>query len=148
MNNPSDETPKTDIEALQAAWIAFQQIADLRALKTDDDHRHALSLVRAMWDVVGEDVNHPLTSLFELLVSMISEYEKKRYPMPESEPHEMLAFLMEQGDLNAADLSAILSSTQLEEILAGRQMIDSTLASHLAERFSVTPQLFLHASKL
>lgn len=147
MNNLADGTPTPNIEELQMAWIAFERIAGLRALKTDADHKHALQLMRVLWDVVDEDVSHPLASLFELLVSMIGDYEKKRYPMPQSEPHEMLAFMMEQGELNAADLAEILDSTLLEEILAGQKKIDTTLANKLAEYFHVTPQLFLRASK-
>ncbi|MYM21778.1 hypothetical protein GTP46_03820 [Duganella sp. FT135W] len=143
MNNLSDGTLKPDVDELQAAWVAFQRIARLRALKTDEDHLHALNLVNVMWDVVGEDVTHPLASLFELLVIMISDYEKKRYPMPQSEPHEMLAFMMEQGERNAADLAEILDSDLLAEILAGQKKIDVTLANKLAEYFHVTPQLFL-----
>lgn len=147
MNNFADGTPKPNIDELQTAWVAFERIAELRALKTDDDHKHALQLMRVLWDVVDKDVSHPLASLFELLVSIISDYEKKRYPMTESEPHEMLAFMMDQGDRSATDLSGIVDTAQLEKILAGRQKIDTALAHKLAEYFHVVPQLFLASAK-
>lgn len=147
MSNFADGTPKPNIEQLQTAWVAFERIAGLGTLTTDDDHKHALQLMRALWDVVDEDVSHPLASLFELLVSIISDYEKNRYPMPQSEPYEMLAFMMEQGERSAADLAEILDSTPLEEILAGQKKIDTILANKLAEYFHVTPQLFLSTAK-
>lgn len=143
MNNFADEPFKPNIEELQAAWVAFDRIAGLRALKTDADHQHALQLMDAIWDKVSEDVSHPLSSLFELLVSMIGEYEKKHYPQPQCEPCEMLEFMMEQADRSAADLAEIVDSAQLEEILAGRKKIDATLAHRLAEYFHVTPKMFL-----
>jgi HTH-type transcriptional regulator/antitoxin HigA len=147
MNNCADGNFQPNIEELQAAWVAFERIARLRALKTDADHEHALQLMRAMWDVVAEDVSHPLSSLFELLVSMIGEYEKKHYPLPQCEPHEMLEFIMEQTDRRAADLADIVDSAQLEDMLAGRKKMDAILANKLAEYFHVTPQMFLPAVK-
>ena len=143
MNNFADGTPNPSIEELKTAWVAFERIAGVRAIKTDAEHKQALQLMRLLWDVVDEDVSHPLASLFELLVSIISDYEKKRYPMPQSEPHEMLAFMMEQGDHSATDLLGIVESAQLEEILAGHQKIDTALAHKLANYFHVVPQLFL-----
>jgi len=79
---------------------------------------------------------------------MISEYEKKRYPMPESEPHEMLAFLIEQGERTVDDFHGILDQGELGEVLAGRRKIDDDLASKLAGLFGVPATLFLKSATI
>lgn len=147
MNNFAERPLELNIDELQAAWVALDRLACLRALKTDADHQHALQLVNALWGVVDGNSSHPLASLFDLLVSMISEYEKERYPMPQSGPHEMLAFMMEQGGRTAADLARILNCSHFEEILAGRRKIDPAMAAKLAQYFGVGPQLFSNNSK-
>jgi HTH-type transcriptional regulator/antitoxin HigA len=145
MNNLADGSSKPDIDELQAAWVAFEKIAGLRPLRTDTDHEDALRLLEVIWDAVGDDGAHPLASLFDLLIEMIREYEMKRYPLPSGEPHEMLAFLMEQGECDAAGLGGIVDSSQLEAILGGRQKIDAELATRFAKYFGVDAQLFLRA---
>jgi antitoxin component HigA of HigAB toxin-antitoxin module len=38
-------------------------------------------------------------ALLELLTGLIHDFEEKAYPIPKSEPHEMVAFLLEQRGL-------------------------------------------------
>ena len=149
MNNPSDPgSVGPDIAELQAAWLSFERLTSLRPLRTDADHRDALKLLDAIWNAVHEKPSHPLSSLFDLLAEMISEYEKKRYPMPESEPHEMLAFLIEQGERTVDDFHGILDQGELGEVLAGRRKIDDDLASKLAGLFGVPATLFLKSATI
>ncbi|MRW91567.1 transcriptional regulator [Duganella sp. FT80W] len=149
MNNFADDVKTLDIDDLTAAWMRLELVSGLRPLRADADHLHALQLVEAIWSVVGEDAAHPLSSLFDLLVDMISEYEKTHFAIGQdrSEPHEMLAFMMEQGERTAADLAGIIDSSRLAAVLAGNQKIDATLARKLAEYFRVKPQLFLSLAK-
>ncbi len=137
-----------DVAQLQAAWVSFERITGLRPLRTDADHRDALKLLDAIWDAVHEKPTHPLSSFFDLLTEMISEYEKKRYPMPESEPHEMLAFLIEQGERTVDDFRGILDQVELDAVLAGQRKIDVALAEKLSRMFDVPVTLFLKSDKI
>ncbi|MYM94666.1 helix-turn-helix domain-containing protein [Duganella vulcania] len=149
MNNPSDPgSVGPDIAELQAAWLSFERLTNLRPLRTDADHRDALKLLDAIWNAVHEKPSHPLSSLFDLLGEMISEYEKKRYPMPESEPHEMLAFLIEQGERTAEDFHGIMDQVELDAVLAGRRKIDGDLAGKLASLFGVPATVFLKSATI
>lgn len=149
MNNPTDPgSTAPDVAELQAAWISFERITGLRPLRTDADHRDALKLLDAIWDAVYEKPSHPLSSFFDLLAQMISEYEKKRYPMTESEPHEMLAFLIEQGERTVDDFRGILDQVELDAVLAGQRKIDVELAEKLAGLFGVSVTLFLKSNNI
>lgn len=149
MNNPTDpRSMPPNVAELQRAWVSFERLTNLRPLRTDADHRDALKLLDAIWNAVHEKPSHPLSSLFDLLAEMISEYEKKRYPMPESEPHEMLAFLIEQGERTADDFHGILDQVELDAVLAGRRKIDDDLAGKLAALFGVPATLFLKSATI
>jgi len=143
MNAPNDNFDSPNVRALQAAWQAFDDIAHLKPLDGETDYRHAMSLLELIWDVVGDQEQHPLGSLLGLLASMISDYEKVHYPLGNAKPHELLCFLIEQGERRPADFSGILEPAELEEILAGRRDIDEKTAIQLAALFNVTPQIFL-----
>ena len=143
MNAPNDNFDSPDLSALQAAWQAFDEIAHLKPLDSESDYKHAMSLLELIWDVVDEQERHPLGSLLGLLGRMVSDYEKVHYSLGKSEPHELLGFLIEQGERTAADFAGILEPAELEEILAGRRAIDEKTAIQLAAFFKVTPQIFL-----
>ena len=48
-----------DIPALQASWMAFESIADLRPIRSDEDYDRMVTLMNAVLAVVGEDEDHP-----------------------------------------------------------------------------------------
>ena len=133
----------TDLEQLGVAWVEFNRMAQLRPLTSEADYDHAAALLRRIWDKVDGDPQHPLESLLDLLLSLVSDYEEKHHSLGKSEPHGMLAFLMEQAERTPADLEVVLDRTQLAEVLAGKKKIDADLAKRLADFFCVTPKLFL-----
>ena len=83
-------------------------------------------------------------ALGELLAVLIEEYDS-RVDLPEvgvSGP-EMLAYLMEENGLKAADLGDVMPRQRVSEILAGKRRISIDQAKKLGERFRVGPDLFL-----
>jgi HTH-type transcriptional regulator/antitoxin HigA len=61
-------------------------------------------------------------ALLELLLNLIHDYERQRYPIPPSPPHEIVSHLMEQRGLSPADLVPLLSGKgRVSEVLSGWQ---------------------------
>jgi HTH-type transcriptional regulator/antitoxin HigA len=141
MNASADEM--VDLVTLTVAWQEFDRLARLKPLDTEADYRNALALLDQIWEVATSEANHPLGSLLALLASQINTYENQHYPMGESEPHEILQFLMEQGKRTPDDLAEVVDRTTLLEILAGYREIDRDIAVRLAQYFNAAPQLFL-----
>jgi len=78
------------------------------------------------------------TSLLEMLSILIADYDRKHYPLPPSEPHKMLAFLLEQRGLEPHDLWPVLGSkSRVSEILSGKRAISKAHARKLANFFHV-----------
>ena len=72
---------KIDGTALAAAWQEFDRIAGLRPIKTETDYDHTVALMNRVLDVMGDDEQHPLAGLLELLGEMVSSYDKIHYPL-------------------------------------------------------------------
>ena len=83
-------------------------------------------------------------ALLELLTGLIHDFEEKAYPIPKSQPHDMLTFLLEQRGLSPKDLWPVIGSkSRVSEILAGKRSISKDQAKKLAEFFRLSADLFL-----
>lgn len=83
-------------------------------------------------------------ALLELLVDLVHDFEGKRYPLPSSPPHKMVAFLLEQRGLSAKDLWPVLGSKgRVSEILSGKRAISKEQAKALAAFFHVGVEIFI-----
>lgn len=75
---------------------------------------------------------------------MVHDFEERAYPIPKSEPSEMVRFLLEQRGLAAEDLWLVIGSkSRVSEILAGKRAIAKEQAKKLAEFFRVGVDLFI-----
>lgn len=83
--------------------------------------------------------------LFDLLANLLEDYENRTLPvLKESSPLDTLKFLMEENNLKQRDLVGIFSSQGIvSEVLSGKREINKKHAKLLAERFSVSVELFV-----
>jgi HTH-type transcriptional regulator/antitoxin HigA len=92
---------------------------------------------------VGDDEDHPLYGLLNLVGDMVSRYEQEHYAIEPSAPRDALRFLMDARGLKQEDLAAIVPQSNLSAILAGKRKISATLAGKLGKFFGVSPALFV-----
>ena len=128
---------------LAKAWAAFQAHALLGPIRNDADFERVHALANDLSDEVGDDESHPLFSLFELAMELIEKWEDEHVVIPDTEPKEVLRFLLEENKLKQKDLSDIASPTLISDILAGRREISRVLAKSLSTRFNVNASAFL-----
>jgi HTH-type transcriptional regulator / antitoxin HigA len=104
---------------------------------------------RRLLDIVGplldkDSLSPEEAALTELLVTLIHRFEQDHYKPERSEPHEVLAYLMEQHNLRQRDLLDIFPSrSRVSEVLSGKRVITKGQAVLLAKRFAVHPSLFV-----
>ena len=81
-------------------------------------------------------------SFLSTLFALVHEYERSKYAYAvKSTPAEILGFLMEENHLSPADLP--LPASRVSEILSGKREVSKEQAKALAERFRVSPALFI-----
>jgi HTH-type transcriptional regulator/antitoxin HigA len=128
---------------LTSAWMALQTHAQLRPIRDDVDFARMQAYANLLADSVGDDEEHPLYSLFEIVMELIERWEAVHVTIPTAPPREVLRFLLEANGLKQKDLAEIASKTLVSDILAGRREISKRLAKSLAARFHVDIGAFI-----
>lgn len=132
-----------DIPAIQASWQIFDSMAHLRPIHSEPDYDRMVALMNSVLDVVGDDEDHVLSGLLDLVSDLVSAYEEEHHAIEPAEPKDALRFLMESRDLKQEDLSPIVPQSNLSAILAGKRKISAALAGKLGKFFQVSPALFI-----
>jgi HTH-type transcriptional regulator/antitoxin HigA len=114
-----------------------------KLIRSESDNEKALAVVEAL-------MRHPNRSpeeneLFALLITLIEKFEQDHYlPGTASTPRSRLLFLMEQRQLQSADLVSLLGSEDaLAAIMNGEREISTFQARALGTFFHVDPGLFI-----
>ncbi|MDR0842757.1 MAG: helix-turn-helix domain-containing protein [Acidobacteriota bacterium] len=130
-------------QALLQAWMPFKEMLGVTSVHTEDDYARARAIIEVLLDTCCDDENHPLADVLDYLSDQVETYEEEHCVIPESEPKEVLRFLMEQHGLRQNDLADCAPQSRISDILNGRREISKGLAKKLAQRFSVSATLFL-----
>jgi HTH-type transcriptional regulator/antitoxin HigA len=78
-----------------------------------------------------------------MLSLLIEEYEDRVHPLPQTEPHKMLAQFLQEKGLKPSDLWPVIPKSRVSEILSGKRSISKAQAKRLATLFHVPVDLFL-----
>ena len=132
-----------DIRAIQSSWAAFESMVHLRSIHDETGYDQMVALMNSLLDEVGDDENHALSGLLELVGDVVSKYEREHYAIEPAAPKDSLRFLIEARGLNQESLSAVVPQSNLSAILAGKRKISATLAGKLGKFFGVSPALFV-----
>ncbi len=132
-----------DIKALQKTWAAFDRIAHLRPIRTEEEYDRTVSLMNYLLDMVGDQEDHALSGLLDLVSELVADYDTNHFAIEASEPNEVLRYLIELRGLKQGDLGEIVPQSNLSAILSGKRKISATLAGKLAKFFNISPAVFV-----
>ncbi|MDP3511636.1 MAG: helix-turn-helix domain-containing protein [Sulfuritalea sp.] len=136
-------TATLDIKALQKTWAAFDRIAHLRPIRTEEEYDRTVSLMNCLLDMVGDQEDHALSGLLDLVSELVADYDTGHFAIEASEPKEVLRYLIELRGLKQGDLAEIVPQSNLSAILSGKRKISATLAGKLAKFFNISPAVFV-----
>ncbi|MDP1996101.1 MAG: helix-turn-helix domain-containing protein [Gallionella sp.] len=132
-----------DIRAIQASWQAFDEMAHLRPIQNEKEYDRMVALMNSLLDAVGDNEDHPLDGLLNLVGDMVSKYEQEHHAIEAAAPNDALRFLMEARGLKQEDLATVVPQSNLSAILAGKRKISATLAGKLGKFFGISPAVFV-----
>jgi HTH-type transcriptional regulator/antitoxin HigA len=132
-----------DIKAIQSSWQKFDTMAQLRPIHDAKSYARMTALMNKLLDAAGDDEEHPLSSLLDLVSDMVSQYEQTHHAIAAAEPKDALRFLIEARGLKQDNLSELVPQSNLSAILAGKRKISAALAGKLGKFFGVSPALFI-----
>jgi HTH-type transcriptional regulator/antitoxin HigA len=127
-------------QELQHHWTA---ISPLLSIRNEHEYDLAMERINRLLDEVGIDEHHPLYMLLDTLGTVMHAYEEEHHPIPECSGADVLRFLMEEHALTQSDLPEVGSQGVVSEILRGKRELNVRQVRALAERFHLSPAVFL-----
>lgn len=134
------------IHEANADYRRIRQRIPLGVLHTKTEYDRAVAVLDHILDEIGQQETHPLADLAETLALSIEAYEDIYIPMPDISAPAILCSLMEDHHLAQSDLPEIGSQGVVSEILAGKRDLNVRQIARLAERFGVSPVVFMPIS--
>ena len=113
-----------------------------KVIETDEEYEQTLAAVESL--AFNQNRTTEQTELYKLLVLLVEAYEAEHCSLTEVSPVEVLNHILEASDVKPADLVDLLGSSRVvSEIIDGSRAINKVEAKILANRFKVSPSLFM-----
>lgn len=128
------------IDTVQAHWAAIRPLLTIR---DEADYDRAVLVLNELIDEIGTDESHPLYDFLDTLGTVIAAYEAEHLELPLPSGSELLAYLMEEHSLRQSDLPEVASQGVISEILSGKRELNLRQIRALAERFQISPAVFV-----
>ncbi len=136
-----------DAAAIAPAWKAFQVCLPVKigTIASEREFKRVVKFMNGLLDVVGDDEDHELAGLLDVVGQFVEEYENAHHTIPDvAAPHDVLRFLLDQHGMKQTDLSAeIGGQSVVSDILNGRRTVNARQAKALGARFGVSAAAFL-----
>jgi HTH-type transcriptional regulator/antitoxin HigA len=129
------------LKEIAKVWPDIQPIFSVP--HNEKDYNKLVNLLDGLIDEVGNNENHPLTSLMETIGSLIETYEAQYIHETEGHPLDTMKVLMEEHGLKQSDLPEIGSQGVVSEILSGKRQLNVRQIKTLSKRFKVSPAVFV-----
>ncbi|NET73340.1 MAG: transcriptional regulator [Sphaerospermopsis sp. SIO1G2] len=113
-----------------------------RIIKTESENDHFLAIVEDL--LSHSDLTPEESTLLELLVRLIEDFENQHYQLNVSTPSSRILHLLEAQDLEINDLVSLFGSSDLvNKVINGDVEITKAQAEMLGNLFHVDGSLFL-----
>ncbi len=130
------------------AYQALCERLPLVEISSKEQHQNALKAIEHLIDFLNRDEAAPLADdvnqYLAVLGDLVAKFEQERFPSKRVAGNEILAQLMEANNLKQTDLGKELGGQSVVSlILRGERELNVRQIRALAERFKVSPQIFL-----
>jgi HTH-type transcriptional regulator / antitoxin HigA len=118
-------------------------MSDLRAIRTEADYDWALAEVEPYFD----DEPEPGTAeaeRFDILSSLIENYEAKRWPIDPPDPVEAILQVMEMTGHTRRELAEVLGSqSRATEVLKRKRRLTLAMVNRLHEEWHIPAEILI-----
>ena len=132
-----------EMKKVMEEYRRLRSVIPLGTLRTKKEYERAVQLLDAILDEIGQDEKHPLAELADAISVFVERYEAEHVSALTGHPAEVLRFLMQEHELRQSDLPEIGSQGVVSEVLAGKRDLNTRQIRALAERFGVSPAVFV-----
>jgi HTH-type transcriptional regulator / antitoxin HigA len=126
--------------------VYSQLVAEVtpKIIETEDEYEQFLAVAERL--TFKQDQTPEESALYDLVTMLVETYESQHYSIEKSSPAEVLEHIIESSGIDVTDLAEIFGSIEtLDRFLAGQELINTSQAEALADRFKLSPQIFLNS---
>ncbi|HET9715751.1 MAG TPA: XRE family transcriptional regulator [Pseudolabrys sp.] len=109
---------------------------DIRAIHTDEDYEWALKEVEQYFDNVPAS-GTPEADRFDVLSTLIADYEKRQFGIPDADPIEILEFAIESMGKTQAELGHLITRSRATEILQRKRPLTLQMIRIISEAWHI-----------
>ena len=133
----------TEMKKILQEYRRLRAVIPLGSLRTKKEYERAVEMLDAILDEIGEDEKHPMAELADAISVFVERYGNENMALPAGKPSEVLKFLMQELQLRQSDLPEIGTQGVVSEVMAGKRELNTRQIRKLAERFGVSPEVFV-----
>ncbi|MGL4859799.1 MAG: helix-turn-helix domain-containing protein [Enterobacteriaceae bacterium] len=110
---------------------------NIKPIKTEQDYKEALKHLSWLFDNQPEPGTDK-GDYFEIMLTLVEDYEKKHFPISSPDPIEAIKFRMEQSGLTVKDLEPAIGRTnRVYEVLSGKRKLTLNMIRNLHKLFNI-----------
>jgi HTH-type transcriptional regulator / antitoxin HigA len=114
---------------------------DIRPIHTETDHEAALREIERLWDAAD---NSPDAAKLEVLAILVEDYEKRRWPVPQASPLEILRYAVSDMGRSQSELAALIGSrARASELLSGKRRLTLEQARKISAAWRIPAELLI-----
>ena len=108
---------------------------NIQPINTKKDYQAALKRVESLWDAKPKTQEG---NEFDILVTLISAYEEKHFPIDAPEPIEAIKFRMDQLGLAPSDLKPYIGArSKVSEVLNRKRSLSLPMIRRLSSGLNI-----------
>lgn len=108
---------------------------DIRPIRNDTDHEAALREIERLW---GASAGSREADKLEVLATLVDAYESARWPVDNSDPVELLQYLIDEAGHTQSELAEIIGSRpRASEILARKRALTIEMIDKISKAWSI-----------
>ena len=130
-----------ELEKVIHAWSDVKDV--LSVPHNTKNYKRLIEIHDELLDRIGENENHHLQPLLETIGNLIEAYEDEKFKIPDSNPVDIIKYLMRENNLTQKDMKEIGSQGVVSEVLNGKRQLNSRQVKALAKKFNVSPAVFI-----
>jgi HTH-type transcriptional regulator / antitoxin HigA len=121
----------------------WRALGPLLTIRDERDYAAAIERLDLLLRDIGDDEQHPLYGLLDTLGTLVHAYEEEHVSIPEASGPEALEYLMEEHNLGLEDLPELGGAGSVRAVMAKERELHVGEIRALAERFRVSPAVFI-----
>ncbi len=114
---------------------------NIRPVNSEQAYDEAIEHIETLW---GAESGTPEGDELDVLLTLVSVYEKENHPVPPPTPIEAISFIMDQKGMKQADLVPYIGSrSKVSEVLRGKRTLSLSMIRSLHTHLSIPAEILI-----